>query len=544
VYEDTIECLCDVGYAGNVTAVINETTATRCERCPVGTYKDIAGTAECTQCGVGKFSGLHAATSANNCTMCAPEMYAVANQSSCAGCEFDAFCMLGVKVWCADFRAHSHTLSERSNTSADCICRQGYFLSEGALGSATPNMTCEACTKTHYCGGRDNRRSLCPAHSSSQPESVHEHDCVCHKGYFRHSNMANTNATECWPCKADTYTGLAQRSFRSVCAVCVDPRAQDGSFWQEPGEAERCNLCVRNASLGPPYCVCYPGSFLTTDMRCEPCFENHVCTGAHAPPLQCPAATVAPRAGQGRSTDDCVCVDGYFRADNREVLAVAIAQNIVQLGDSARIWCVLCPIGFYCHTPQPWRATGLPAHTLVRKCPALASTRALGARQLSQCECVAGAHAPVPASTHHRGNTTHMASNSSNSSTITPGSTSAPVCSACSRDHYCGGGAQGEVPCPHQTISRMGATSIASCFCLPPRVMLPTQSPDFMYDCVVKSMVAYLDSSAAGAMHAYNIFTVEARELYTTYATMSPTQCLAIETGIYFWRDLCPRHLL
>jgi len=201
---------------------------------------------------------------------------------------------------------------------------------------------------------------------------------------------------------------------------------------------------------------------------------------------------------------------------------------MVQLGGSARLWCVSCPIGFYCHTPQPWHATGLPAHTLVRKCPALASTREIGAWNISQCECVAGAHAPVPASTHHRENTTLIASNSSSSSNTTPGST---VCSACSRDHYCDGGAQREVPCPHQTISSIGATSIASCVCLPPRVMLPTQSPDFKYDCVVKSMVAYADSSAVVAMHAYNMFAVEARELYTTYATMSPTQCLTIETG-------------
>ena len=326
--------------------------------------------------------------------------------------------------------------------------------------------------------------------------SVHGADCVCRKGYFRHSETGTGNATACLPCMASTYSGAAQHSFSTLCTEC-----SDGVLWQNPTEV--CDVCTPNASLAPPFCLCYAGSFLGPAMQCVPCAENHVCTGAFSSPVRCPATTLLVRAGEGRSMDDCVCGDGHFRADDRETLDVAIAQNTMLFGDTRRLWCVPCPVGFFCKTLST---------PVVSRCPAMTSTLSFGATQLSQCQCVAGtfAQSSEPAPSPANGTL---------------------VCVACHKDHYCRGGLLPRVPCPYRTISRDGATSIDSCVCLPPRIMLPTQGADFSYDCVERSMVTHADSSWGFATESYSIFAVNAHELYQTYATLSQTPCLSIETG-------------
>jgi len=363
--------------------------------------------------------------------------------------------------------------------------RYRFFLKGGAMNLLLPG----------------NRGSLCPTHSSAPPESVYEHDCVCHKGYFRHWNVARNNATECWPCKANTYSGAAQHSFNTVCTECEDPRSNNGGVWQKSTQV--CNVCAANASLAPPFCLCAAGSFLGPDMQCVPCVENYVCTGAYSSPVMCPAATKGLHAGEGRSMDDCVCMDGYFRADNREALDMVIAQNPMWLQDTRRLWCVPCPIGFYCKTLST---------SVVNKCPASTSTLSFGATQLSQCQCVAGTFAESSEQGGALANT-------------------ALACIVCKEDHYCRGGLFAGIPCPYQMISSVGATSIDKCVCLPPLIMLPAHSDDFSYDCVGPSMVTHADSSGGLTMESYNIFTVDALELYQTYATVLQTVCQSIETG-------------
>ena len=70
--------------------------------------------------------------------------------------------------------------------------------------------------------------------------------------------------------------------------------------------------------------------------------------------------------------DDCVCTAGHFRGDDINALGVAIAQNIVQASNAASLWCIPCPIGFFC---GPGNATP-GADSIVYACPAMTSTYA------------------------------------------------------------------------------------------------------------------------------------------------------------------------
>jgi len=234
---------------------------------------------------------------------------------------------------------------------------------------------------------------------------------------------------------------------------------------------------------------------------CTTCPARHYCRGDHAPATPCPANSFDFRAGTSSTLDDCACDAGYFRTDNTETLALALAQNGVSLQDSRRLWCVLCPVGHLCHTLQD----SAGPRTRVQKCPALATTQTMGSSVSADCVCRPGSYV-----------------NSSSS------------CVACTNNHYCTGGSVAPSVCPRQTVSSRGATSLAGCTCLPPLVMLPTISPLFLYDCVVQSAAAFTDAGITRGLQTqqYNIFGIEASGLFDTYAVPSASVCMMIETGV------------
>ena len=243
--------------------------------------------------------------------------------------------------------------------------------------------------------------------------------------------------------------------------------------------------------------------------ECTMCPARHYCRGDGAPAAQCPANSFDFHAGTSSTLDDCACDAGYFRTDNTETLALALAQNGVSLHDSRRLWCVLCPVGYLCHTLQD----GTGPRTRVQECPALATTQGVGSFASADCVCRPGSYA-----------------NSSSS------------CIVCSKNHYCTGGTVPPSACPRQTVSSRGATSLAGCTCLPPLVMLPTVSPLFLFDCVQQSAAAFTDAGITHGLQTqqYNIFGIEASGLFANYAVASGSVCMMIQTGVSkFMFDSC-----
>jgi hypothetical protein len=321
-------CACGPGYTSNVSSTggNNHTVNASCSPCAPGEYKESTGTSACTSCPAGTSSAQHAATNASTCTQCPDRFYAVADHSACAPCGMDEFCVLGVQVQCETFREHTHTLLPLRNDSADCVCREGRFLS-------LEHRACVLCTENHYCGGGDNQRASCPLHSYAAPGTEKLQGCVCQRGYFAFTvSSPNASTPECWPCRANTYSGQAQEHFAAECALCPDPGVPPADV---SGQAslQNCGPCEKDAAVAPPFCLCPAGSFLTAEQQCAPCSENHVCTGGHASPVGCPPQTMFVPVGHGRSMDDCLCTAGFFRVDNQDALAEGILQNIVRPED-------------------------------------------------------------------------------------------------------------------------------------------------------------------------------------------------------------------
>jgi len=309
------------------------------------------------------------------------------------------------------------------------------------------------------------------------------------------------------------------RGLREICDPTASAVAQSPILWQQLPASQyhssadsRCDLCSKNQSLALPCCLCDAGSFIENN-RCLVCPARHFCKGAHAEPSACPANSYDLNTTRRASMDDCVCDAGFFRTDNVVALALALVQNIVQLHDSRKLWCVLCPIGYICLrvSEQPTNRTSIPA--LVQKCPEMATTLAPGAWSGEQCVCAPGAYA--------------LADPRHNSSILS-------LCKPCERHFYCRGHAFEPSACPPHTVSSSRATSIAGCICLPPYVMLPTLSPDFLYNCVPQSMAAYneMDVTRAMQQEQYNIISMEASLFQSMYASLPSTSCLSIETGL------------
>ena len=255
--------------------------------------------------------------------------------------------------------------------------------------------------------------------------------------------------------------------------------------------------------------TCRPGSYLT-NATCLQCPVRHFCTGARAAPAVCPPNSFDLRARNSTNMNDCVCDTGFFRTDNDELLAVALAQNGLSLQDSRKTWCVLCPVGYLCNPPRNSSST----KTNVEKCPALGTTTVAGKSAAADCICRAGAYL------------NSMGANTS----IIQGSA---LCTSCTKNHYCVGQSVAPSPCPGQTVSSSGASSLAGCFCLPPLVMLPTNSAEFLHRCVVQSAAAFTDSGVTvGMQHdKFDLFGIEADTLYNTFAVAPLIPCALIETG-------------
>jgi len=247
---------------------------------------------------------------------------------------------------------------------------------------------------------------------------------------------------------------------------------------------------------------CPAGSYFEDEL-CLSCPSRHFCKGGGEPPSMCPANSFDFHATDSTKLDDCACDAGYFRTDNTVALALALAQNGLTLRDSRVLWCVQCPIGHFCNTMPD----STSPRTHVEKCPAMSTTLTAGASVADECLCMPGSYAE------------HANSSS---------------CVECMKKHFCLGQSIPPTVCPQKTVSNRGATSVAGCICLPPLVMLPTASPLFLYDCVVQSATAFTDVGVTQDLQTqqYDIFGMEAGNLYETYAVAPSTQCTLIETGV------------
>jgi hypothetical protein len=121
------------------TEVLTKIWPDWCERCPVGTYKTVPGTSECTTCPGNRFSASLAATSISACLscpansvsgtgseQCACDVGFSGEANACVPCGSDTFKTQVGSSTCAVCPANSVIAANASTALMPCTCLSGF----------------------------------------------------------------------------------------------------------------------------------------------------------------------------------------------------------------------------------------------------------------------------------------------------------------------------------------------------------------------------------------------------------------------------------
>ena len=300
------DCVCDAGYTGKAGST--------CTPCSVGKYKDVTGSAACTDCGSGTYSTTNAVTSAAGCLTCPTN-----SGASCTGCSAAAGCTCNIgytgpdggvcsacaagtykditgSVACTDCGAGTYSTTKAaavataclacpvgtnspavSTSSAACInsaCNAGYTGTDGICstciaGTYKVGMGSAACTScvtgtysTTPAATAETACLSCPVNSNSPSQSSTVTACTCNAGY------SGPNGGVCDPCASGTYKDTVGPAtcmscpsfFGDLCMSCVSTAMCVCTVYT----GQTCTECVSGsapASLNSDDCVCGPGQY-------------------------------------------------------------------------------------------------------------------------------------------------------------------------------------------------------------------------------------------------------------------------------------------
>jgi hypothetical protein len=341
-------CTCNTGYTG--------ADGNACTACETGQWKDAIGSAVCTDCGLGKFSGMPAAKTALTCTTCPENSYTkllgndvledcecnagftglngghcsacpagkykiISGSSDCISCDADMYSTAVASttgVTCQACPTSSQS-PQGSSAKAACVCNMGYT---GVGGSAAP-YTCTACeagtfkdatgpaTCTNCAEDKYSTEGAavsvatclgCAANMQSLPGSNEVIDCKCNKGY------TGNDGTTCTACIAGTYktsvgsatcTNCAANKYSIKEANPANDCDSCPSFAQSPEGSNELIDCQCNAGYsgldGGTCNACGSGKFKSSvgSAICSECTANH-----YQPLIAQTSATVCNYCGE------------------------------------------------------------------------------------------------------------------------------------------------------------------------------------------------------------------------------------------------------
>jgi hypothetical protein len=290
------DCICEPGY-------YNGSSSFDCLPCPLGSYKDAAGT--------------------GGCTLCAPSTYNPTTAGSflgaCLPCPFGSNSLAG------------------SNSSDQCICIAGYGLEDYCMPcgpgefSTDQDMFCRKCPNNTYSStlGAISSSTCLPCSSNSfttGPGAVQAADCKCDFGF---SGLDGGTCTICQPgtysdtqgpepctrCPLGSYSAAYGAVDSSTCRPCpANSYTVDSA--QTSNLSCYCNLGFEGKG-GGPCSPCQPGTYSDTfsnNSMCASCpretYSN--ATAAEDQGTCSPCVTFSRTSGTGRtSVADCICIQGY-----------------------------------------------------------------------------------------------------------------------------------------------------------------------------------------------------------------------------------------
>ncbi|XP_026190736.1 uncharacterized protein LOC34621429 [Cyclospora cayetanensis] len=210
------DCLCDKGFYHSSTSAASEGPS--CNVCSVNSYKDWIGNEACKQCSENSETNATGSTSSAQC-LCRPGYYYSSNFRECLACKSTAKYCPGGEMDCTD-------------DDEDCV------------GGKKPIQPIDCPDHTRITEGFDTPSTL--------------DDCKCERGYaFRHVDL-NLQTKVCEPCNAGSYKSTIQDiNCNGLCGVSST------------------SLVGAQAQV---QCFCEEGTYYATG-SCHTCPDGAVCSG-------------------------------------------------------------------------------------------------------------------------------------------------------------------------------------------------------------------------------------------------------------------------
>lgn len=408
-------CICNSGYTGS--------DGMTCNACPAGTFKPANGSAPCSKCAPGTYSGAIAAVDSATCVTCPVGSSSDEASSLVTHCT----CLLGYTA--------------PSNGLACTACPAGMF--KPTRGTAA----CTACASGKYSEGSaafDISTCLtCPSNTYAPASSGLLTKCTCNAGY------TGADGTACVACPTGSY-----KSFTGA-GVCTECSA--GKYSAEPAAVSQtyCKSCAQYAnspsgSSSISACICQVGYYGPSLGPCVPCERGSWCALGRR--NTCSANSDAP--AQSTSQSSCTCNAGFSPPVADGPCTPCSSNKYKETWDNAT--CTTCPAN------SESERVGSDSHFLCGCKPGYYGP--LGG-SCTQCEagfyCARGVKVACPAfTTSIPGSTGATACHAMPSYTCNSGE----ACNLCPLDRYCPGGPQPNVfACPVGTQAPQGMFSSSSC---------------------------------------------------------------------------------
>ena len=370
-------CTCNTGYTG--------ADGNACGACEAGQWKDAIGSADCTDCGLGTYSGLSAAKTASTCSIC-PD--------------------------------NSYTKLAGNDVLEDCECNAGYTGPNGGHCTACPagkykltpgSHECTSCLADTYStvvGSTTGATCLtCPASSQSPVGSSAKAACVCNMGYTGPGGLHGAGVTACVACIAGTFKDAIGPATCTNCAVqkystavaatsVVTCESCSANMLADAGSdaATDCKCAKGYTGLDGTTCeACIAGTYKTSvgDATCVNCAADKYSTVVAKTDSVCESCLASSQsiAGSDEQTD-CKCNAGYSGLDGGSCVACPKGSfKIAASYTPESSTCSVCQVNTY----QP-----LTAQTLASACQSCAgnSQSPAGSDERIDCQCNAGYWGP------------------------------------------------------------------------------------------------------------------------------------------------------
>ena len=351
--------------AGTYSDVLGLSSCLQCGQGKFSTVPASQSSNDCANCGAGKYSSTLAANANSFCLNCVAGKYSTApvltKETDCQACGQGKYSLTqGAHAlsFCLDCQRGTFSGALGLSTNSCTKCDAGKYSNTPAAISIGTCLNCQIGT---YCIIGSATEATCPSNTSSAAQSISVTKCICKSGYFGSNGAAcqacptgkyksSSGSGACSECVVDTYSELSAQTSIATCQRCPLDSSTERDTAQ--GSVDNC-VCDQGHYEGPDDAnavwtcnECDMGTYKNSsgNFNCTKCPRNTYLTLFGGNFLsQCQQCTDHSSSLEGsRSNTSCHCNAGYY--GNGQSGCNACPKGTYN-SDPDKAECISCPAG-------------------------------------------------------------------------------------------------------------------------------------------------------------------------------------------------------